>query len=270
MGSGIGVSGPRIGVPNVEVDINGPRIGGGIDIHGPAIGLPNVQVDINAPKIGGDIDIHGPSIGGEAGIKLKAKAPPKKIPNIEIKNTPVNVSLNKADGSVSGSDLLPSLNTIIDSEAPEVKFTSNINLQGATLPDPKASASLSVKAEATESPVSFGGVSADVHGTALLNNLISTDDKKGGKDKSGKKEVLKAGKKSSKGLNLGVSAHANVDVGKGKLSVRPSIKDTAHAKAKEVSLPGKILKMKELISLPCKDPIHEVKEMPKFEIYKRK
>jgi hypothetical protein len=30
------------------------------------------------------------------------------------------------------------------------------------------------------------------------------------------------------------------------------------------------LKMKELISLPCKDPIHEVKEMPKFEIYKRK
>ena len=76
--------------------------------------------------------------------------------------------------------------------------------------------------------------------------------------------------KTIPGLNLGVSAHANVDVGKGKLSVRPSIKDTAHAKAKEVSLPGKILKMKELISLPCKDPIHEVKEMPKFEIYKRK
>jgi hypothetical protein len=226
--------------------------------------LPNVQVDINAPKIGGDIDVHGPSIGGGASIKLKAKAPPKKIPKIEIKNTPVNVSLTKADVDVSGSDLLPSLNTIIDSEAPEVKFTSNINLQGATLPDPKASASLSVKAEATEPPVSFGDVSADVHGTALLNNLISADDKK-----DGKKNVLKAGKKP-KDVNVGISASVNVDLGLGKSGERISVKDTSHAKAKPVSLPGKILKMKELISLPYKDPIHEVKEMPKFEIYKRK
>ena len=178
--------------------------------------------------------------------------------------------MNKADGSVSGSDLLPSLNTIIDAEAPEVKFTSNINLQGATLPDPKASASLSVKAEATEPPVSFGDVSADVHGGALLNNLISADDKKGEKDKSGKKEVLKAGKKPGKDVNLGLSASVNVGLGKGTSGERVSVKDTSHAKAKPVSLPGKILKMKELISLSYKDPIHEVKEMPKFEIYKRK
>ena len=110
-------------------------------------------------------------------------------------------------------------------------------------------------------------MSGDAHGAPLLNNLISGDDKKDGKDKSGK-NILKAGKKSSKGVNLGISPHANVDLGKS--GPRPSVKDTSHAKAKEVSLPGKILKMKELISLPCKDPIHEVKEMPKFEIYKRK
>ena len=90
-------------------------------------------------------------------------------------------------------------------------------------------------------------------------------------NKSGKKEVLKSGKKPTKDVNLGVSANVNVNVDlKGKSGERVSVKDTSHAKAKAVALPGKILKMKELISLPCKDPIHEVKEMPKFEIYKRK
>jgi hypothetical protein len=35
-----------------------------------------------------------------------------------------------------------------------------------------------------------------------------------------------------------------------------------------VQLPAKIIKVKELISFSTKDPIHDVKEMPRFEIYK--
>ena len=49
-----------MGLPNIDIDINGPKIGGVLDIHGPKFGLPNIDIDINGPKIGGDLDIHGP------------------------------------------------------------------------------------------------------------------------------------------------------------------------------------------------------------------
>ena len=48
---GLDIHGPKIGLPNVDVDINAPKIGGGLDLHGPKIGVPSVDVDINAPKI---------------------------------------------------------------------------------------------------------------------------------------------------------------------------------------------------------------------------
>ena len=53
-----------MGLPNVDIDINAPKIVGGLDIHGQLIGLPNVDIDINAPKIRGGINIKGPKIGG--------------------------------------------------------------------------------------------------------------------------------------------------------------------------------------------------------------
>ena len=43
-------------MPNVDIDINAPKIGGGLDIHGSKIGLPNVDIDINAPKIGAGLN----------------------------------------------------------------------------------------------------------------------------------------------------------------------------------------------------------------------
>lgn len=244
----------------VDIDINAPKIGGRIDIYGLNKGVPTVH----GPIIDGGIDIH---------------EPPKEIPTIRIKNPNINASLNKGD---SGQSMLPSLNTIIDSQAPDVQFTSNIDLQETSLPDPKSSASLSVKVEATQPSISLADASAG--GSALLNNLISSDDKKKGTGKlKSTKNALKSGKPQPKMSkpDIHVGIHAKVEdpkvrvsvsgaSGKSKPKPRQSGKDLSHAKVKEVQLPGKIIKMKDLISLPYKDPIHDVKEIPRFEIYKSK
>jgi len=39
------------------------KIGGGINIHKPKIGIPNVDIDLIARKIGGDIDIKRLKVG---------------------------------------------------------------------------------------------------------------------------------------------------------------------------------------------------------------
>ena len=236
-------------------------MGMGMDIHGPKVGLPNVAVDINAPRIGGGVDISGPKVGLDVGLG-----------SAQV-NVPVGgVSMDGgASYSISGVGHLPLLEEIVDCERPEVEFVSYLQLQGgAVLPDPNASASFSVKVEATDPPISTGEI--NIGGGASLNNLISAEDVK----VTGK---LKAGKKLSKGI---VNVSIKVDAPKAKVSIsgpsgnakfksRLSGKDLSHAKvSKEVQLPGKIIKMKELISLSCKDPIHDVKEMPRFEIYKPK
>ena len=116
------------------------------------------------------------------------------------------------------------------------------------------------------------------------NTLISSDDKKkaaaGGKLKSGKKELKpKAlGKLSKPEIHFSASLHGKIEDPKARISVSgPTVKGKIKAKmsgkdikVKEVQLPGKIIKMKDLISLPCKDPIHDVKEIPRFEIYRGK
>ena len=49
-------------MPNVEVDINAPKIGRGLDIKGrPKIG--GTGLDIHGPKFDAGLDIHGPKIG---------------------------------------------------------------------------------------------------------------------------------------------------------------------------------------------------------------
>ena len=123
------------------------------------------------------------------------------------------------------------------------------------MPDPKANASLSVKVEAIE-PV----LAVKEQGT-LINNMISTDDKKG----AGAKITLKAGKAST--IKAAGEINVKVDLSaKAKPKIRAS-KTTFEIK--RVKLPGKLIKMKDLISQPFKDPIHDVKEIPRFDIYKK-
>ena len=115
---------------------------------------------------------------------------------------------------------------------------------------------MSVKVEATEPSISISNKSKE--GTALVNNLISSDDKKKGVDKkASKKDVLKAGKKLSK---------ADINI-QGKVEVKAKLKPKL---SKEIQLPLKAIKMKELISQKYKDPITEIKEIPRFHIYKPK
>jgi hypothetical protein len=226
-----------------------------LDINGPKIGLPNANVNFDT----------------------KLTPPPKEIPTIEIKNPSINVSLDKPDSSVSGQgSFLPSLRNIIDSQGGDIEFAPNVELKGKPVPDSKASASLSVKVEATEPSISISA--GDKKGTALLNNLISADDKKNINvkvSKEGKKgEVLKAGKPK---VDINISGGLKVEAPKlkGSLNItasgktKPKIK-SSHTKVKEVQLPAKIIKMKDLISQQFKDPIHDVKEIPRFEVYRPK
>jgi len=48
----------KMGLPNVDIDINAPKFGGGIDIKGPKIGEPSL--DIHEPKFDDGLDIKGP------------------------------------------------------------------------------------------------------------------------------------------------------------------------------------------------------------------
>ena len=274
------------------LDVHGPKIGGGLDIKAPKIGLPKVDIDINAPKIGGGLDLHGPKIGGGIDIQgpqissdIKLTPPPKEIPTIEIKNPSINVSLNKPDSSVSGQGFLPSLKNIIDSQGPDVEFAPKINIEGTNEP-PKVPASFSVKVEATDPSLSINdtGKEASVKGTALLNNLISSEDKNKPEIKVGGKISKKIEVKppkvappklSQKDLHVGIGLHGKAADPKLKISVgttsgktKPKIK-ASQPKVKDVKLPAKIIKMKDLISQQYKDPIHDVKEIPRFEIYKK-
>ena len=61
--------------------------------------------------------------------------------------------------------------------------------------------------------------------------------------------------------NLNVSGN----LGKSNTKNRPSL---VNVKPKEVKLPAKLIKMKDMISLKYNEPIHDVKEIPRFDIYK--
>ena len=92
--------------------------------------------------------------------------------------------------------------------------------------------------------------------------MISVEDKKGDVLKSGKVKLSKPE------IKVGIGMEAKVEdpklkVSIGKIRIKPG-------KAKVVKLPGKIIKMKDLISLQYKDPIHDVAEIPKFGLYASK
>ena len=86
------IHGPKIGLPNVDLDINAPKIGERLDIKGPKIGVPSLYFDINAPKIGGGLDINAPKIGlpgidvfrGKIGGDIKTPSLDYNGPKLEL------------------------------------------------------------------------------------------------------------------------------------------------------------------------------------------
>ena len=97
-----------------------------------------------------------------------------------------------------------------------------------------------------------------------INVSTTTEEKKLAGDKGIKsgKVVKKLSKAEINQINLNVSGN----FGKNKKG-RPSL---TGIKPKEVKLPSKLIKMKDMISLKYNDPIHDVKEVPRFDIYRPK
>ena len=88
----------------LELNIQGPKIGGevglpGVDVHGPI----DVGIDINKPKIdvpGVGIDIQGPSIDVNVDTEKKKKKKKKKkskaeveIPNVDIEGPKIEAGV---------------------------------------------------------------------------------------------------------------------------------------------------------------------------------
>ena len=107
-------------------------------------------------------------------------------------------------------------------------------------------------------------IKVDPKRMSKINISASTEEKKLAGDKGIKsgKVVKKLSKAEINQINLNVSGN----FGKNKKG-RPSL---TGIKPKEVKLPAKLIKMKDMISLKYNDPIHDVKEVPRFDIYRPK
>ena len=60
IGEGADIPEPKIGLQNVDANINLPKTGGGLNIKENKSELSNLSFKSNVPKIGGVLDIHGP------------------------------------------------------------------------------------------------------------------------------------------------------------------------------------------------------------------
>ena len=178
--------------------------------------------------------------------------------NIEIK-TSYTISLDNKDNSqISSSNIkLTTLNDIIESKSPSIETNLNISKTKEELTSSTKTKEIKPNIQVT-----------DTKRLSKITMTPSSDDKKSGMDKSlrGSKKLDSArlSKKLSKDINnLNISAN----LGKGKNKNRPSL---VNIKPKEVKLPAKLIKMKDMISLKYNEPIHDVKEIPRFDIYKPK
>jgi hypothetical protein len=120
--------------------------------------------------------------------------------------------------SIDGEDHLPMLKEIIDWGRPEVEFISNIKLQEATLSEPNAGESLSLKSKAIDPSIFTGKINNGV--SSHLNNYISGED-----------NVKIIGKiKSSKNVNKPyINVPINFQESKAKVSIsRPSGKKNSN------------------------------------------
>ena len=171
----------------------------------------------------------------------------KKESNKKINNLPKNDERNSLP--VSRENLgLPTLNDIVGPVNEEINnINNNINLNNSKN---KEEISSSSNKKVRSSKVNF-----KVEPKKLSKALITPlSDNKG--NKAGK--ISRKSSKSENSLNISGNSAYN------KIKGRQSI---TNIKPKEVKLPSKLIKMKDMISLKYNEPIHDVKEIPRFDIY---
>ncbi|MCI4380097.1 hypothetical protein PGIGA_G00235970 [Pangasianodon gigas] len=111
------ISGPKISMPDVDLNLKGPKIKGDMDVS-----VPKIEGDIKAPKV----DIEGPDFEvegtGGGGIKMpKIKMPSFGLKGPKVEGPDIDVNLPKADIDVRGPKIdiqCPD----IDVEGPEGKI----------------------------------------------------------------------------------------------------------------------------------------------------
>ena len=192
---------------------------------------PISKVQVKNPSINNNI----PDLFKTKTVKNEIK---KEIPNSKLKTT-LTVSLDNK---------LQTLNDIIDSKNPEI----NTSLKA---PSKKKETAIKTRGSKISNK--------DVDIKRMSKSNINEEKKIGEKG-------IKSGKKNDNGKNEKKLSKAEINVnisgtsGKNKIKNRPSLSSN---KPKEVKLPTKLIKMKDMISLKYNEPIHDVKEIPRFDIY---
>ena len=191
-------------------------------------------------------------------IAIKAETnvnkPLKESDNIQIKSSLNDSDKNKSKTIVQGN--LLTLSQIID---------SNYDLSGTPFGNIKKKETLSTSIKGKTSKPNVKNTELRKSKVNLSkSNIVPSEGKKITEkvNKSGKKgETEKLSKRVSKVEN-------NINIGgntaKNKFKQRPSL---TQIKPKEVKLPAKLIKMKDIISQKYQDPIHDVKEIPRCDIY---
>ena len=186
-------------------------------------------------------------------IKISSDKSNKEIKKIEIIKTSYTVSLDNKDNSqISSTEpKLQTLNDIIESKSPSTENNLNISKTSST------------KTKIVKSTIKITDPKRPSKTT--IAPLSERKDSGANKSLRGSKkfESGRLSKKLSKAEinNLNVSGN----LGKSNTKNRPSL---VNVKPKEVKLPAKLIKMKDMISLKYNEPIHDVKEIPRFDIYK--
>ena len=188
-----------------------------------------------------------------------------KTPEISIKKeikTELNISSFKSQKVVPKTDLrgslqfsrknvkLPTLNDVIDSTKDEIDNNLDIS---------KTKESISSSSAHKRIRSSKVNVNIDPKRLSKSTIMPKVEEKKLPSEKGVR--TSRVARKSSKGENL---LNISANLAKTKIKNRPSL---TNVKPKEVKLPAKLIKMKDMISLKYSEPIHDVKEIPKFDIY---
>ena len=243
-GPSLGIHGrPSLGIHGPGLDLYGPHMGivnlpnagSGLDIHGPEIGvdLHGPGLDLHGPHMGIDVSLPHPGLG--LGLSLHGPA------GLDIHGPAIGLDLHGPVLDVHGPAIDihgPTLHAKPPEPKKEKGASKGIKPQGAAqAKKPKKS---HVMPEAPKI-----GAKVDVK----MPKMSVTG------------EIMKAGMKIET-PKLSVSGP--------KISVEVPKDTSTYYKKEKCNYPTKVVKMKDYISQDFKAPIYDVKEVPRFGIYKKK
>ncbi|CAB1324830.1 unnamed protein product [Coregonus sp. 'balchen'] len=173
---GPSISGPKISMPDVDINLKGPKVKGDVNVS-----LPKLEGDIKAPKV----DIEGPDIDVE-GLEGGFKMPKIKMPSFGIKGPKVegdvDVKLPKGEIDIKG----PNVNIkglALDIEDPDGKIKvpkfkmpsmsgpkistpeMDISLKGPKLKGDVDMSVPKIKGDISAPKVDIGGPDVDIEGS---------------------------------------------------------------------------------------------------------